>query len=123
MITIDGFMEKMLCFFPYKLEDYNESIQENFGRLNTVIIEDIFMPEIITVLEEDNEIEKLQQIFSYFESVSREADEELRNIFSITILEMLGNKKDILDVAKKYMNLETVRLQHEADCNLGRIIE
>ncbi len=40
--------------------------------------------------------------------------------FSITALEILGNDKNILEKAKKYMGSVTTRLQREADITIGR---
>lgn len=41
-------------------------------------------------------------------------------VFSITVLEILGNDKRILEKAKKYMGAKTIQLQEEADWKLGR---
>ena len=46
----------------------------------------------------------------------------LLNIFSITVLEMLGDDKDILEIAKQYMGPITKKYQRDADLDLGRNI-
>lgn len=48
------------------------------------------------------------------------ADDYLNNVFSITVLEILGNEKTILETAKKYMGSVTMKLQREADIAIGR---
>ena len=44
------------------------------------------------------------------------------NIFSITVLEILGNDKTILQIANKYMGPRTKQLQVQADKSLGRLV-
>ena len=48
------------------------------------------------------------------------SDDYLNNVFSITALEILGNDKNILEKAKKYMGPITIKLQREADIAIGR---
>ena len=60
------------------------------------------------------------EIFNYFEEVCINSDDYLNNVFSITTLEILGNEKNILEIAKKYMGPVTIKLQREADLAIGR---
>ena len=122
VITIDNFFKKLLHFFPEKELMYNSSIAEYSERLDTVIIEDIFMPEIIKLLNNEKNPSFLKTIFDYFELVSIYADKYLLNVFSITVLEILGNDKRVLDKARKYMGNVTTRLQYKTDKLLGRIL-
>lgn len=115
------FFLMMLNLLPSTVNEYQESIEYNGELLETVIIEDIFMQEIIKLLKENTEAKLLGEIFAFFEDVSNFGDEHLINIFSITTLEVLGNEKEILEVAKKYMGPKTTELQMEADKDLGRI--
>lgn len=78
------------------------------------------MPEVIALLRENKEVDMLHDLFEYFEQVSHNADGDLRNLFSITTLEILGNDVKILEIAKEYMGPETSFLQYEADKALGR---
>ena len=63
---------------------------------------------------------KLKEIFDYFEDVCINSDDYLSNVFSITALEILGNEKNTLETAKKYMGPVTIKLQREADLSIGR---
>jgi F0F1-type ATP synthase delta subunit len=116
----EAFLRKLLSFLPSTDEEYRKSIEYNGEILETVIIEDIFMPEIIKLLKENKDVKLLEIIFDYFEEVSNCRYKHLINIFSITVLEILGNDKVILEVAKKYMGSKTIQLQIEADRSLGR---
>ena len=114
-MIIDDFLKQMTIYFPTIKKDLDEHIQEFGERLDTIVIEDIIMPEIIELLEKDADTKKLKVIFDYFEDVCINSDDYLNNVFSITALEILGNDKNILEKAKKYMGPITIKLQREAD--------
>ncbi|MCR8845341.1 resolvase [Paenibacillus sp. SC116] len=118
----EEFLRKMLEFLPSTEAAYRESITFNGNVLETVIIEDIFMPEIIKLLKEERNINLLESIFKYFEEVSNDEDAHLMNVFSVTVLKILGNDRTILGTAQKYMGSKTIDLQIEADRDLGRRI-
>ena len=114
------FLEKVQEFIPSTREEYVESVKKYGEVLETVVIEDIFMPKILSLLVENKNSELLESIFKYFEEVAHSDDPHLVNIFSTTVLEILGNDKAILEPAKKYMGSKTMQLQIEADSELGR---
>ena len=115
------FFVKMQEFLPSTKEAYIESIKEYGEVLETVVIEDIFMPLILNLLSENREQQLLENIFKYFEEIVNSDDLHLINVLSITVLEMLGNDKAILETAKQYMGTKTTVLQIKADEELGRI--
>lgn len=117
----EQFLKRLLEFFPTAREEYYTSIEKYGEVLETVIIEDIFMPRIVRLIKENENMFLLKRIFDLFESVSCCEDRHLKNVFSITVLEILGNDKEILCLAQKYMGVETMKLQLEADRVLGRI--
>ena len=110
------YMEELL---PNTRGKCDESIKRHGELLETVIIEDLFMPEILTLLSNDKEIETLKTIFDYIEKVVNE-DGYLKDILSITMMEILGNNKGILKTAQKYMGNTSIKLQLQADEELGR---
>lgn len=120
-IKSDAFFRTMLRFLPSTSNEYNNSLERKGRVQETVVIEDIFMPEIIKLLKENTEKKLLEEIFVFFEDVSNYGDEHLVNIFSITVLEILGNEKEILEKAKIYMGPKTTEFQIEADKGLGRL--
>lgn len=117
----EQFFRKMLQFFPTTVTEYEAKKAKRGKVLETVVIEDLFMPEIIKLLEKNENVNLLSDIFNYFEEVSNCDDEYLLNIFSITALEVLGNDRQLLKIAQKYMGPKTTLLQIEADRDLGRI--
>lgn len=116
----EEFFKVMQEFLPSTKDKYRESIEEYGLLLETVVIEDIFMPDIIKLISDNKDINLLEDIFNYFEEVSSCKDKHLINIFSTTVLEILGNDKQILKSAQKYMGPKTKFLQIEADRSLGR---
>ena len=119
-MTIHNFFKKMMKIFPETGERLEEHISEYGERLDTIVVEEIIMPEVIELLKKNQDEKKLQVIFDYFEDVSINADDYLNNVFSVTVLEILGNEKNILEIAKRYMGPVTVKLQRKADLALGR---
>ena len=120
MITIDDFINQMITFFPWTQSETDEHTNKFGERLSTIVIEDIIMPNVIETIKKQ-EKQKTKCIFDYFEQVSIDADDNLRNIFSITVLEILGNDANILEIAKQYMGPKTAQYQKQADLDLGRI--
>lgn len=116
----EEFLTIMLNFLPMAYDEYRESIQYYGEVLETIVIERVFMPKIIQLLSEEININLLKSIFNYFEEVSNDHDTHLKNIFSTTVLEILGNDKSILATAQKYMGTKTIQLQRETDGTLGR---
>lgn len=123
MIKTEQFFVKMLEYFPDKETEYKKNIEEYGELLTTVVIEDVFMPEIIKMIKDDKERNKLIDIFNYFEEIVSFGEEEIVNIFSITALEVLGNDKEILNTARKYMGIKTIHMQICADESLGRKVD
>ena len=119
--NVREFFEKMQEFFPLTKNAYIESVEEYGEVLETVVIEDIFMPEFLTLLAKNEDAELLSNIFNYFEEIINKNDSHLINIFSVTVLEILGNDKAILKVAKQYMGEKTALLQMKVDKELGRL--
>ena len=119
--NVREFFEKMQEFFPSTKNAYIESVEEYGEVLETVVIEDIFMPELLTLLAKNEDAELLSNMFNYFEEIINKNDSYLINIFSVTVLEILGNDKAVLKVAKQYMGEKTTLLQMKADKELGRL--
>ena len=119
--NVREFFEKMQEFFPSTKNAYIESVKEYGEVLEIVVIEDIFMPELLTLLAKNEDAELLSNMFNYFEEILNKNDSHLINIFSVTVLEILGNDKAILKVAKQYMGEKTALLQMKVDKELGRL--
>ena len=124
-MNLDDFMKELLSFFPNLKSDIDREIEFDHGKiLYTVIIEEVFMPEIIKLLEKEDDKDKLIKLFDFFEKVSTCDNKVLvENYFSVAILEILGNDEKILNTAKKYMGPVTTKLQRQADLDIGRKVD
>lgn len=124
-MSLDEFINGLLSFFPNLKSAIDKEIEFDHGKvLYTVIVEEVFMPEIIKLLEKEDNKEKLKKLFDFFEKVSTCDNKVLvENYFSVTVLEILGNDEKILDIAKKYMGPVTTKLQRQADLDIGRKVD
>ncbi len=112
---VNQFFEKMLTFFPFAEKLYWEHIDEYKERLDTCVMEDIFMPGVLELLREEKDTELLKSLFDYFEEVSKSEVDCLRNIFSVTVLEMFGSDRVLWAKVQKYMGPKTRMLQGRVD--------
>ncbi|MBP3678152.1 MAG: resolvase [Agathobacter sp.] len=119
--TTENFMEKMQDFFPMTREKYNKSVISYGKVLETVIIEDIFMPEVLELLRKNENVELLEKVFQYIEEITNGENVCLIDTLSVTMFEILGNDREILKKAQQYMGPKTTMLQIEADKGLGRV--
>ncbi len=118
--SIDLFFEEMLKMFPQTIQEYDAHIREYDGRLDSVVIEDIIMPEIIKVIRTNDEA-MLVRLFDYLEEISLIDDAYLINLLTISVLEKIGDEKNIFNNAKRFMGEKTKSLQIRSDIGLGRI--
>lgn len=123
MWSTEDFFEEMMKFFPDIVAEIAEMKQEYPEGCDTLIMEDIIMPRVVALLRKNVETDKLTKLFGYFELISCCADDVLCDNFSVCCLEVLGNEKVILEIAKQYMGPVTTLLQRKADLALGRKVE
>ncbi|WP_441422440.1 DUF7674 family protein [Anaerobacillus sp. MEB173] len=74
---------------------------------------------IIEYLEKD-ETDKLEKFFNFFEKMAIEGDDYTKELLTVTILERLGDDKEILITAYKYMGKETRKASDEVEKGWGR---
>lgn len=120
MINSIDFFSDILEMFPDLEFQYNKMNREYGDLFETIFLEDVFAPEIIYLIEEGRDENILYKIFEYFEDILNKGDEHLIEIFTVTVLEILGNDVNLLHKAKKYMGEKTFKLQKKADAELGR---
>lgn len=121
-MDINEFIDQMIVYLPQLEAKKIHHIDEFGSMLATIFIEDDIMPEVLKILLENQDITKLKELFAFFEHVVAEGDENLINIFSITVLEIWGNDDNILAKAQTYMGPMSCMYQKKADRSLGRNI-
>lgn len=117
-----GFMQKMQTFFPDSKDECTKSIDKYGEILETVMIEDMFAPRIVKLLDKNENKKLLEEVFDYLEEIFNSNQLDLICVCSVTILEILGNNRELLARAKKYMGPKTLLLQEKADRALGRAL-
>jgi hypothetical protein len=63
----------------------------------------------------------LIHLFVFFESMAQSDDKSVREVLSDTILEKIGDDKNDLEFARKYMGPKTRKLSDDAEKFLGRL--
>ena len=69
MIRFNEFINSMEDFFPETRDTIDIALSESMGEMDTIVIEDIIMPKVISLLRKNEDKEKLTSLFGYFEDV------------------------------------------------------
>lgn len=123
MFSISDFIIEMIKFFPEIVTEIEKTKRDYFDGCDTIVIEDIIMPRVVKLLKRNVEHEKLNSVFQYFEMIAACADDKLSDVFLVCCLEVLGNERKVLEIARQYMGPLTAVLQREADLALGRVVD
>lgn len=83
-----------------------------FGELNDYLIE---------LLRKDIETELLIRLFEFYESMELKGDTLVQEVLSCSVLERLGDEKEILEIAYKYMGKETRIASDNIERTWGRL--
>jgi hypothetical protein len=62
----------------------------------------------------------LSRIFNFMNMMAKSKDQEVRAVLTDTILEYLGDDKDVLKIARSFMKPETLQLSFQIELHLGR---
>ncbi|WP_050181301.1 DUF7674 family protein [Domibacillus robiginosus] len=116
--------EKNLAkIFIEHFEEYKPILQEHIV-FNDEILNHIFFGEcneyFIKLIEEDKEIPKIERLFDFFEQMAIQGDDYVKELLSATILGRLGDSKQALEKAHKYMGFETKKASDEIEKFWGR---
>lgn len=122
-MNIKNVVEEFFCKFPELQGNFNKEIKENLIE-KTDGIYTVWglgvMPCIMDILEDcDLNHPMLVKIFAFFEEMAN-SDEKVRELLIYSILEKLGDEKEILQKSNNFMGSETYRLSYEVERFLGR---
>jgi hypothetical protein len=105
------------------LKSFFSILQEHI-EYNGEILNHVFFGEcndyIIKLLEDEKDLPRIKELFNFLELMAIQGDNEVKNLLSVTILERLGDSKEILDKAYKYMGPETRRASIEIEKYWGK---
>jgi hypothetical protein len=62
----------------------------------------------------------LERLFNLFEIMATQGNDDVVNILCVTILERLGDDRNVLNISRKYMGKETRVLSDETEKGWGR---
>jgi hypothetical protein len=85
-----------------------------------VFVGDHFNPYLIEQLSVLKDEDLLNRIFEFLESMAISEDTSVREVLTTTILEQLGDDKQILERARAFMRSNTLKMSHEIERFLGR---
>jgi hypothetical protein len=80
----------------------------------------VFRHFIVKELSSMKDKKLLERIFKFLETMAISEDKEVKGVLTASILEYLGDDKNILDRARLLMGNETIRLSHEVEKSWGR---
>jgi hypothetical protein len=105
-----------------EFKDFKPVLQEHI-EFYEELLPHVFFGEcnefFINYINEDNP-KVLQKLFNVFEIMATEGNDEVENILCVTILERLGDDRNVLKIARKYMGKETRKLSDETEKGWGR---
>jgi hypothetical protein len=77
----------------------------------------LFLVEELKIMKNNS---LLERIFHFLELMATSGNEDVRGILTATVLEYLGDDKEILTKARSLMGKETLKLSHEVEKTWGR---
>lgn len=83
-----------------------------FGSLNDFLIE---------LLRKNIETELIIRLFEFYERMELKGDTLVKEVLSCTILERLGDEKEILEIAYSYMGKQTRKASDNTEREWGRL--
>jgi hypothetical protein len=109
--------------FPEMKELINEELEReaSFNEpLPHVFFGYVFNPFILEELASMRNKELLKRMFKFLELMAISKDKDVKGVLTATILERLGDDKNILERARKLMGKETSKLSHQVERSWGR---
>jgi hypothetical protein len=88
--------------------------------LQHVFFGDVLNKFLIKELDTMKKESLLERIFRFLEAMATCEDEDVRGVLTATVLERLGDDKEILKHARSLMGKETLRFSHEVEKSWGR---
>ena len=123
MLDKNSIIEQLLCNIPEIKTKYQEEMawwgNEEFPGLHN-ILGDVMNSFVVNLLKSSGNEELKSRIFSFYEDMAISSDYHIRNVLEVTLLEYLGDDKEILNTAYNYMGIYTKRLSDGIERYLGR---
>ncbi|QKS72319.1 hypothetical protein FLK61_37435 [Paenalkalicoccus suaedae] len=114
------FTEYFLKEFPEFEAAYHEHLEDYGELLAHVFYGDDVCLILVKLLKQNNDKQKLKRLFQLLEVMAVEGNEEVQNVLQVSILEVLGDDKEVLQRANFYMGEHTRIASKEIERFWGR---
>ncbi|MDF2804620.1 MAG: hypothetical protein K0S61_4525 [Anaerocolumna sp.] len=115
------FIEYFLDNFPEYRSIYIKHIEEYEELLLHVFFGDTLNKKILKLLSDDkNNKNQLYKVFNFLEQMALDKNIEIKEVLTVTILERLGDNKNLLKKAYTFMGEYTKKLSLEIEQFWGR---
>lgn len=116
--------KELAKLFTENFKEYKPLLQEHI-EFNGEILNHVFFGEFnddfIELIEKEKEVTKIKQLFNFLEQMATRGDEDVKDLLRVTILAGLGDSRELLQSAYKYMGAETRKASDEIEKFWGRL--
>jgi len=123
-LTINNIFEMFLKRFPQLNAEINKNLTDGMIDRNDglyVLWGMGIMPSVNRIIDNCGKNEDLVSgIFDFFEEMANADDEELKELLMYSTLETLGDDDNRLEISRKLMKNETIKLSEKVETFLGR---
>lgn len=123
MIRYDNLSKILMESFPKieRLYLQEKDWYEDMLDLPHIFYGDLLTPFMLLLLEDDNNSEDISEIFLFLEKLAKSDDSQIREVVQTSVLERIGDDKEILKTSYKYMGEATRKLSDEIEESWGRL--
>jgi hypothetical protein len=118
--------ESLIKRFVHQFPELNAQIEDVFQKWSGdtppvhVFFGDVLNKYLVHELQVSYDPALLSRIFNFMNMMAKSKDQEVRAVLTDTILEYLGDDKDVLKIARSFMKPETLQLSFQIELHLGR---
>jgi hypothetical protein len=105
-----------------EFKDFKPILQEHI-EFNEELLPHVFFADCNNVfinLIKENNPQVLNKLFNFFERMAADGNNDVKEILTVSILEVLGDDRHVLNIAHKYMGVETRKASDEIEKYWGR---
>jgi hypothetical protein len=122
-MNYQSIIEEFINKFPEIEEESQKELSKKWHeeqQLPDVFFGNVLNLILVKELKTMKNYKLLDRLFNFLELMAISGDESIKGILTATILEYLGDDKQILKKARSLMGKETLRLSHEVEKSWGR---
>jgi hypothetical protein len=109
MINVEEFARLFIKEFPEYSEALDDHMNEYGEMLGHVFFGDLINEQLFRLLKNNSEEERIHALLSFIDKFYMLGNDDCKNIAVVTILEYLGDDRQVLERAFKYLNRNLVQ--------------